>query len=344
MANWASICQMMKYADKQSEMAYQKYVRDMILDIALGWKKEEITEQLSLQLGSTQRLIPDILVSKDPRNRFIIEMKRPGHTKTRENIDQLVSYMKQMEVPVGIYISDELDVYYKTIGDGSMPVLIMSLHFNIDDKDGDTFVSLFSSDNFSIDKIREFKEFIDKKTAYKTKVDRLLNEVTSIEFKTELRSLISKYLIGRGEDKDVIEDVLDNTNITLSTIDASTSSIEYLPTQKTHNHQLHQNLPRRKVTVQRYAYNLIEQIIKKNRHLRFGALYSIFGKKNRISDIKDIADPKRWFTDEEDIITIADGTRIVISNQWGFNNNCKAKMDELRKIAESFGIDATLPE
>lgn len=47
--------------------------------------------------------------------------------------------------------------------------------------------------------------------------------------------------------------------------------------------------------------------------------------------------------DEEDIINIADGTRVVISNQWGFNNNSKKKMDHLRKIATKYGLDITLP-
>lgn len=47
--------------------------------------------------------------------------------------------------------------------------------------------------------------------------------------------------------------------------------------------------------------------------------------------------------DDKDIIKIADGTRVVISNQWGFNNNRKVKMDRLREIASKHGLDTTLP-
>ena len=43
-------------------------------------------------------------------------------------------------------------------------------------------------------------------------------------------------------------------------------------------------------------------------------------------------------------MTLTDGTKVAISNQWGFNNNSKPKMDFLREVAERFNIDTSLPE
>lgn len=94
---------------------------------------------------------------------------------------------------------------------------------------------------------------------------------------------------------------------------------------------------------QRYAYNLIKGIIEKNPNLSFKSLYDIFGYKNYIEDIDKVSDENRWCMDDKDIIEIADGTRVVISNQWGFNNSSKKKMDRLREKASKFGLDITLP-
>lgn len=69
----------------------------------------------------------------------------------------------------------------------------------------------------------------------------------------------------------------------------------------------------------------------------------IFGRKNYIENITQIKDESRWFIEENDIIKIADGTKVVVSNQWGFRNNSKPKMTRLREIARKYGIDDTLP-
>lgn len=95
-----------------------------------------------------------------------------------------------------------------------------------------------------------------------------------------------------------------------------------------------------------YAYGLMKQIIEKNRHLSFRELYSFFKKRNYVEVVSDIAEKRRdrWFVRPEEILTLSDGTKVAISNQWGFKNNCKPKMDFLRELAARFDIDASLPK
>lgn len=343
MINWRMLCQMMNHADRQNEMTYQKYIQDMILEIGLGWHKEQIIEQLSLQLGSIERLVPDIIVKKDSRNCFVIEVKRPGHVKTQKNIDQLISYMKQIETPVGIYWGDELEVYYKNIGDGSQPILLMSLQFKISDTYGEDFVSLFSEPTFSIENIYKFKKKQEDKLVFETNVQRLLKEVLIPDFQKELIEVLKNYLIEKGEEREVVENVLDQINISILTSSRSDINekdiIDVLPLISPSNDG---GFRRNRGSTQRYAYNLIKQIIEKNLHLSFNQLYAIFNKRNHIEDLTQVKDKKRWFMNKEDIITLADGTKVVISNQWGFNGSCKARMDNLRFIARKYGIDDSL--
>lgn len=333
----------MRNIDKQSEMSYQRGVKEMILETALGWSTDQITEQLSLQLGSTERLVPDMLVRKDDHNSFIIEVKKPGHKKTKGDIGQLLSYMKQLEIPVGIYWGDEVEVYWKTIGDGSSPVCLLSFNFNVNCEEGDAFVSLFSEGDYNLDKVQAFKNECGVKAIFESKVKDLRLEVLSAEFTSDVKKLIFDYLIDTGKDKDVVEAVMEKVSISISLDNNIDSDREEDVEEK---HQIVGRFYGKRSNngvAQRYAYDLIRQIIEKNRGLSFGQLYGIFKRKNRIEDVTKIKDEARWFLHEDDVIKLSDGTMVAISNQWGFNGFSKPKMDELREIAKRYGIDKPLP-
>lgn len=345
MRNWASICQIMRHADKQDEMAYQKYIKDMVLEIGLGWHVEQIIEQPSLRLGSMDRIVPDILVSKDCRNRFVVEVKKPGHVKTSKDIDQLVSYMKQLETSVGIYWGDEMEVYYKNIGDGSQPILLMSLHFKSFDSNGEDFVSLFSENCFSIENILSFMREKEAKRAFESNVERLLKDITASNFQDEFLDVLKTYLMKKGESENIVDAVLSQVVFRLSAKSEDVDNIAMKDVTE-YSHATEKKVKKRRrdnSKARHYAYNLIKQIIEKNSTFSFEQLYAIFNSKDYIENVVQVKDESRWFMDEEDIITIADGTKIVISNQWGFKNRCKPKMDNVRAVAKKYGIEVLLP-
>lgn len=340
MRDWSSICRSMRYANTQTEIEYQNSLKDLLLENGLGWSDEQISEQPTLQLGSTERLIPDIVVSKDDKNKFVIEIKKPSHIKTQKNIEQLVSYMKQLEVPVGIYIGDEIEVYYKKIGDGSRPVSVLRAIFDANEAGGPDFVSLFSEDKFSVDSILEYIKKQESKLKFKSDVDRLLSEITSDKFQKDVFDALKKYLVERGENVDVIESALSQVVFNVSILASESLNAE----GRASNDGIRESngvsqMKRNNGTVQRYAYGLIRQILEKNYALRFRQLYELFGRKNFIEDINQVRDTRRWFMDENDIIKTVDGTKVVVSNQWGLNNNSKPKMDRLRSIAKEQGIE-----
>ena len=345
MYSWSQICKLMGYAKTQTEMDYQRSIIDIVLEMGLGWHTEQISEQYCLHLGSTERLVPDILVTKDIQNKFIIEVKKPSLVKTQRDIDQLTSYMKQLETPIGIYWGKEVEVYFKNLGDGSQPFRLMTLHFNLSDNNGEEFVRLFSEAAFSITTISEFKSHQESKIVFETNVACLVETITSSKFHDDLIQLIVSHFIEKGIDSKVITTALDQ--IQISTYKKSTPYEINEPTPIKDN-PVH-NVPHRgrkgnnQGVAQRYAYNLVKQIIDNNPSLTFRQLFAIFGKKNYIEDITQVRDEKRWCMDSEDIVTVADSTKIVISNQWGFNGFSQAKMDYLRAIAKEYGIAESLP-
>lgn len=344
--DWNTICKMMRNIDKQSEMTYQRGIKEMILEFGLGWSSDQITEQLSLQLGSTERLIPDLLVRKDERNSFIIEVKKPGHRKINSDIDQLLSYMKQLETPVGIYWGDEVEIYWKTIGDGSAPVPLLSLNFNVHCDDGDKFISLFLEENYSIDAVRAFKEEREAKALFEMEVNSLMTEITSMEFQDTVKRLITDFLVNKGLNEEVVEMVIGNVSVAITEEHEEEKSDDAVLIPDRPMGMAYQSRSRRSVGARPYAYGLMKQIIEKNCHLSFRELYSFFKKRNYVEVVSDIAEKRRdrWFVRPEEILTLSDGTKVAISNQWGFKNNSKPKMDFLRELAARFDIDASLPK
>lgn len=345
MATWTNICQLMKYADTSSEINYQKSIKDMVLEVGLGWKPEQISEQASLALGSTDRLVPDIIVSKDNTNIFIVEMKEASHVKRDKDILQLASYMKQLETPVGVYIGNQIEVYYKNIGDGSQPLCILSVSFVNSDPNGEVFINLFSEKDFSINTLKEYAESVREKAEFDCKVMELLNEMISPNFKEVLHSLSVEYFTNKGISRDVITESLNRLIIDINL----PSENKYSQVLETVEKKVKYDFPRRRLggnqgTAQRYAYDLVKAIIDKHPSYNFNQLFALFGyKKNYIERLSDVKVSKRWCVSADDIITLFDGTKIVISNQWGFNNTSKPRMDRLREIARKYDIDDTLP-
>ena len=328
-------------------MEYQESIIDLLFIGKLGWQQKQITSQLSIPIGSVERAIPDILVAKDNDNRFVVEVKMPDHAKSRKDIDQLVSYMKLLETPIGVYIGKEIEVYYKSIGDGLDPRLILSLDFNPNDENGDCFFSLFSESGFSINSVHKFIREREERIKFDTEVGQMIDHFLSPAFQAEIQDFIFQYYRDRKEE--IVKAALEKVRIFVQRNETNKDENIYEDTVtpvRTESSSLKKirRAGKNNGLAQRYAYNLVESIIKKNAGQNFRKIYHLFGYKNYIEDLSRVSDESRWCMDEEDIIQLDDGTKVVVSNQWGFNGNCKIKMDRLRELAKRYGIDTSLQQ
>lgn len=125
----------------------------------LGWYKhlEEIHHKRNFSSGHGW-IQPDIIIGKENDWKFVIEVKRPCHHQTHQDLEQLESYMRRIKVNVGIYIGEHIEVFYDksdAIG-GIRSVLRVAL--DVEDGNGATFVRLFSKDGFSKEEVEKFCE------------------------------------------------------------------------------------------------------------------------------------------------------------------------------------------
>ena len=125
----------------------------------LGWAKyrNEICHKANLSIGSNGFIQPDILVQKEDEKLFVIEVKRPLHTQIPRDCDQLVSYMRQLKLNVGIYIGEKIEIFYDK-PDCENPVSVLTVPLELDNEQGVLFVKLFNKGGFSKDAIVKFCE------------------------------------------------------------------------------------------------------------------------------------------------------------------------------------------
>lgn len=140
-----------------SEDVYHELVETQLQ--LLGWYKYlgEIHHKRNFSSGHGW-IQPDIIIGKENDWQFVIEVKRPCHHQTRQDLEQLESYMRRIKVSVGIYIGEHIEVFYdKSDAIGSIQS-VLKVSLDVKDENGATFVRLFSKDHFDKEKVEEFCE------------------------------------------------------------------------------------------------------------------------------------------------------------------------------------------
>lgn len=141
----------------EQENVVQGLWEDYLCDAELfGYSKakKEIQAQVSIPLGSSERLIPDILVKRGEKNLFLVELKRYDSAKTEAFEKQLRSYMMNSEIrcSVGILVCQNLTVCFDDFASAKK----LEIPFEKDNPMGIKFVELFSKREFETSRVEEF--------------------------------------------------------------------------------------------------------------------------------------------------------------------------------------------
>lgn len=117
--NWPEIVETLLpyFGVNSAEGDYQREI-EICLKF-LGWKKtnETMRSQLTLPIGNNSSIRPDIVLWKKNANGvptpvLPIEIKRPSNIRNERQENQLMSYMRQLKLNVGLYIGEKIELYY----------------------------------------------------------------------------------------------------------------------------------------------------------------------------------------------------------------------------------------
>ena len=176
------------------EEIYHRHIENQLM--LLGWEpwKGEIIHKQSLRIGNRNRMEPDILISRDGECQFVIEVKRPGITQTKEEITQLESYMRQLRLDVGIYIGERIEVFYDR--PNMALVSVFQLALDLDEKRGTRFVELFSKEKFTKDGIVTFCEERLKEIKRQASLNKIKESLIA-DAQTQIAESLRPYLLDK---------------------------------------------------------------------------------------------------------------------------------------------------
>lgn len=171
-----------------SEQRIQEDWENLFVEI-FGYRKllKEVDAQRNIQIGSTVRTIPDIIIhNKEQGDLFVVELKQ--HTLTT-GTEQLFSYLKLLKVDLGVLICNKIYLYDYDITKDDDKQAFVEIAFTKDNPDGIKFVELFSKASFDRQHI---KNFIQERKKEKENIHAIQQKVTAEFVRQVLQEQLSE--------------------------------------------------------------------------------------------------------------------------------------------------------
>lgn len=339
---WNEICYELKTCIKNNvlEKDYEKAVSSCIT--LLGWKKSkgEITTQYTVQVGHEKKFA-DIVISKDDKEQFVIEIKRPNHTIKNEDEEQLFSYMRLLkhQVNCGIYIGEKIYLYYDNLK--SRPKCILSIEICENNPNGVKFVELFSRNNFTsqkyIDFCKEQEELISKQEYIKTEIEKICNDNEGYLIK----DLIRKRFIDEGCPNEYVDTELKKLKINItyntnsdyqeySNINNEQETFPKKQEKKGKDNTHYSILGNKPLGKGRFVLEVVKRYVKNNpkTYNEYDRIFNSL-RKGSYGVIKTIDEAKTktkkgggcsYFIKENECLTSSDGIIFAVCVEWSINN------------------------
>lgn len=355
--NWIEIVETLKsYVNKNSiESEYQKEIENCLK--ILGWKKSNNTMQSQFQLpiGNGNFIRIDIVLNSI----LPIEIKRPSNICSVKQESQLMSYMRQLRSNVGLYIGENIQLFYDNPNDKDSAISVFKVDLSEEDTNGVTICELLDFKNFDIQKLEYFcQKHYEEIVIYK-KFQQCFAEFFSVSnVHKNIKNLIKDKFIRDGFDEDLLDSELQKLTINVqrkancqrekldieSTIRKSEDAdIAYL-----FNGNLYKkNKPG--YGIGRLVLHVIKQFVKDNPDITLEQLnvcfpadlcyYKSYNAFIVEKECIDEGDKGRFFLNERDIIVLQDFKKITVSNQWGDEKYLKKYFQSfLEKAREYYPI------
>lgn len=282
----------------------------------------EIISQKQIHIGAGQREIPDIILNKEGKEIADIELKRYSLEFNPDMQKQLISYLNQLHLSIGVIVCSKLYLYSYTYENSNVQKI--EIPFVEDNPDGIKFVELFYKSNFSIE---EIKTFISNKNSFSNNVRNIQSSISN----GFLVDLIKNYFKQKYS-IDEIERALSNLEISVGLksdlVEQPTAPITpHTPTSGQDTTKYIFN--NRKYGKGKLVLAVVQQYMKDNPDTTATLLMTVFpkglqGSLGVVKLMKDThincQDPhKRFFLDNYSIIHTATEDCAVCS-QWGIGN------------------------
>lgn len=339
MEKWYDIAFTLSECKKQkvSEEVYQGKIEDQFK--FLGWSIYLgcVESKPSLPVGNSKVIIPDVVLKKDGERVLPIEIKEPNNHLKKRQEEQLFSYMKQLDLRVGLYIGEIWQLYYNAPDDKEEPHAILTTDFDPNSENGNLFCNLLSYEKFSIAELEKFCTNQLQRIRYKKmlhdKFEALNDESKGRAFFTELiQEKFSHYEL-------YFADILENEMEKLCVF-FSYGTLKRKPVQKKEEKPMSQ---RKRVlyslnggpalTKSKFALEALRLYVEKHPQATYEeieemfpkALQGSYGVVRKVSEIEEYVEAGsnvlgRYASTPHEILKSSDGISFMVCNQWDYKN------------------------
>lgn len=183
MDKWNEICFLIK--KHSHENSKEAFFQNEVVNIfeKLGWSRyrNEIDTYKKLPIGANNSLILDILISLDDKKLFAVELKRATNQGSERVSQQLFSYMLQLKMKFGLFIGENIQLFYDDPNDNKHPIKLIEIEFTENNEEGFKLIEIIKRSTFDEEKLIEYcneklKEIEETKT-----INQLINFFTSTQ-------------------------------------------------------------------------------------------------------------------------------------------------------------------
>lgn len=337
-----------------SESDYQRKIEECFRYI--GWKSSNGTmkSQYAVPIGNSNTIRPDLVLFNVVGNAVLpVEIKRPDNVQKERQVTQLKTYVRQLNLRVGLYIGENIQLYYNSEnGDFAN---VFTAEISKDDANGPILCGLLSFPEFDLEKLCDFCISRYKQIQARNNLYRRLSEFFAPDEAVQnTMSLFKEKFVTEGYDPKSVEEELSYLHVSVNYIPAyeRAAKSEVEPGLKHDDTDSEAKVGNRETPEYissthdntRFSFNgspfypkrvfvlaVIKQYVLDHPNVTFEELREVFpdtlhSKTLRVvrkaEDVKmemarrpDLA--KRYFIEPKDIISLSDGTKVVVNNQWG---------------------------
>ena len=174
---WNKIVALHEQYYRSSESTVQNVWENVFAEL-FGYSRleGEVERHRPIQMGSTERVIPDIIIKNQDGDLFVVELKQHNAPFSIGMESQLFSYLKQLRDTIGVLVCDKLYVYSYDYGKKDDEQIRVEIPFVENNADGVQFVELFGKKDFNS---KNVKAFVFEKNRFDLHVKAISKQITA---------------------------------------------------------------------------------------------------------------------------------------------------------------------
>jgi len=217
MDKWNEICFLIrKHKEKKSN---EDFVQNEVENIfeKLGWSRyrNEIISKQPIRVGAVNSVIPDIVINNGKENILVVELKKPNQCSLAKYIEQLISYMLLLKLNYGIFLGDNIQVFYDDPSDKEKPIKIFETSFVENNLEGKEFFDIISKPNFSFEQLQNFCDLKLEQVTDQKIANELIDKLESKEGVEKLYAYLREDLL-KNYNEGIVKFVLENLSVNIN--------------------------------------------------------------------------------------------------------------------------------